>query len=143
MRKGSSMRKIVVSILVLIVLLAAIPAAAAPIGTNDARVKAIAEPILENLLAGFNKGNYAQYSKDFDATLREAIPEKKFQQVREEILKKIGSFKSKKFLGFLNQQAYTVVLWKGAFSGTKDDVLIKLVLSKRENKVVVVGLWFQ
>jgi hypothetical protein len=136
------MRKTVVSILVLIVLLAAIPAAAAFIGSNNGQVKAVSEPILDNLLTGFNKGNYPQYSKDFDDTLREAIPEKKFQQVREDILKKLGPYKSKKYLGFLNQQAYTVVLWKGAFAGTKNDVLIKLVLSKRQDKVVVVGLWF-
>ena len=137
------MRKNVVSILVLIVLLVAIPAAAAFIGTNNDQVKAVAEPILDNLLTGFNKGNYAQYSKDFDATLREAIPEGKFKQVREDILKKLGTYKSKKYLGFLNQQAYTIVLWKGAFAGTKNDVLIKLILSKRQDKVVVVGLWFQ
>jgi hypothetical protein len=143
MGKGSGMRKSVVSILVLIVLLVAIPAAAAFIGTDSDQVKAVASPMLDNLLTGFNKGNYAQYSKDFSDTLREAIPEKKFQQVREDILKKLGSFKSKKYLGFLNQQAYTVVLWKGAFAGTKDDVLIKLVLSRRQDKVVVVGLWFQ
>jgi hypothetical protein len=136
------MRKTVVSILVLIVLLAAIPAAAAFIGSNNGQVKAVSEPILDNLLTGFNKGNYPQYSKDFEDTLREAIPEKKFQQVREDILKKLGPYKSKKYLGFLNQQAYTVVLWKGAFAGTKNDVLIKLVLSKRQDKVVVVGLWF-
>jgi hypothetical protein len=137
------MGKTVVSILVLIVLLVAMPAAAAFIGTDNGQVKAVAEPILDNLLTGFNQGNYAQYSKDFDPTLREAIPEKKFQQVREELLKKLGAFKSKKYLGFLNQQAYTAVLWKGAFAGTKDDVLIKLVLSKRQDKVVVIGLWFQ
>jgi hypothetical protein len=137
------MRKYLSTALSVIVLLWAIPALAAFVGTDDSQVKAVAEPILDNLLAGFNQGNYAQYSKDFDDTLREAIPEKKFQQVREDILKKLGVFKSKKYLGFLNQQAYTVVLFKGAFAGTRDDVLIKLVLSKRQNKVVVTGLWFQ
>jgi hypothetical protein len=137
------MRKIIADILVLIVLLAAVPAAAAFIGTSDDKVKAVASPILDNLLTGFNQGNYDQYAKDFDATLHEAIPEKKFQQIRDEILKKLGPYKSRKYLGFLNQQAHTVVLWKGAFADTKDNVLIKLVLSKRENKVVVVGLWFQ
>jgi hypothetical protein len=137
------MAKKVVSFLILMVLLVTMPAAAAFVGTDDAQVQAVAEPILDNLLAGFNQGNYAQYSKDFDATLREAIPEKKFQQVREQILKKLGAFKSKKYLGFLNQQAYTVVLWKGVFAGTQDNILIKMVLSKRQDKVVVVGLWFQ
>jgi hypothetical protein len=106
-------------------------------------VQAVAGPMVDNLLAGFNQGNYAQYSRDFDDTLREAIPEKKFQQVRADILKKLGKYKDKKYLGFLNQQAHTIVLWKGAFDGTPDDVLIKLVLSRRQDKVQVVGLWFQ
>jgi hypothetical protein len=138
------LRKLVISILLVVVLLIlAIPAAAAPVGTSDQQVKAVSEPILDNLLAGFNQGNYAQYAKDFNDTLREAIPEKKFQQVRGELLKKLGKYKEKKYLGFLNQQAYTIALWKGAFANTQDDVLIRLVLSKRQDKVVVVGLWFQ
>jgi len=137
------MRKLLAGILGLSILFLAMPLTAAPVGTSDQEVKALAEPILENLLAGFNQGNYAQYSKNFDETLREAIPEEKFQQVRRQLMKKLGSFKSKNYLGFLNQQAHTVVLWKGAFTDTQDDVLLKLVLSKRQDKVVVKGLWFQ
>ena len=137
------MRKLLAGILGLSILFLAMPLTAAPVGTSDQEVKALAEPILENLLAGFNQGNYAQYSKNFDETLREAIPEEKFQQVRRQLMKKLGSFKGKNYLGFLNQQAHTVVLWKGAFTDTQDDVLLKLVLSKRQDKVVVKGLWFQ
>lgn len=125
------------------VFLLAVPAGAGFVGADDQQVKAMAEPILDNVLAGFNKGDYAQYAKDFDDTLREAMPEKKFQQVREDLIKKLGAYQSKKYLGFLNQKAYTVVLWKGAFAATQDNMLIKLVLSKRQDKVVVVGLWFQ
>ena len=124
-------------------LLAAAAAWAAPVGTDDRQVKAVAEPILNNLLAAFKDGNYAQYSRDFDEAMREAIPEKKFQQVRDNLTEKLGKFKSKKYLGFLNQQPHTIVLWKAAFDGTQNDILIKLVLSKRQDKVAVAGLWFQ
>ena len=124
-------------------LLAAAAAWAAPVGTDDRQVKAVAEPILNNLLAAFKDGNYAQYSQDFDEAMREAIPEKKFQQVRDDLTEKLGKFKSKKYLGFLNQQPHTIVLWKAAFDGTQNDILIKLVLSKRQDKVAVAGLWFQ
>jgi hypothetical protein len=137
------MRTVLASLLCLVVLLLALPAATAPVGADQVQVKAVADPILDNLLTGFNQGNYVQYSKDFDDTLREAIPDNKFQQVRQELLKKLGAFNSKTYLGFLNQQAHSVILWKGKFADTKDDILIKLVLSKRQDKVVVVGLWFQ
>jgi Protein of unknown function (DUF3887) len=137
------MKKTFVGILVLMAWLLALPAGAASVGSDDRQVKAVAEPILNNLLTGLNQGNYAQYSRDFDEAMREAISEKKFQQVREDLIEKLGKFKSKKYLGFLNQQNYTAVLWKGAFDATKNDVLIKLVLAKRQDKVVVAGLWFQ
>ena len=113
------------------------------VGTSDQQVQAAADPILDNLLAGFNEGDYQKYSKDFDPTLKESLPEAKFKQVRSEILQKIGKYQSRKYLGFLNQNQFTVVLWKGKFSDTASDVLIKLVSSKRPDKVVVVGLWFQ
>ena len=137
------MRKKVVAFLVLVVILLAVPGLAALIGKDERQVRAAAEPILDNLLAGFNQGNYAQYSRDFDEVMREAIPEKKFQQVRDDLIEKLGKYKTKKYLGFLNQQTYTIVLWKATFDGTQNDILIKLVLGKHQDKVVVAGLWFQ
>uniref|UniRef100_A0A7V4LDH3 DUF3887 domain-containing protein n=1 Tax=Desulfobacca acetoxidans TaxID=60893 RepID=A0A7V4LDH3_9BACT len=113
------------------------------VGTQRQAVQKVAEPILNNLLEGYNKGDYAQYARNFDDTLREAVTEKKFLQVRQELMKKLGEFKNKEYLGFLNQQRYTVVLWKSKFSATEDDILIRLVLSRRPDKVVVVGLYFQ
>jgi len=138
------MRKPVVSTLIMVaVLFLAISAAADFVGQTNEQVKAVATPILENLMVGFNQGKYDQYSRDFDDTMREAINKKKFQQVRSQLLKKLGKYKDKEYLGFLNQKRYTIVLWKGKFSETKNDILIKLVLSKRQDKIMVVGLWFQ
>jgi hypothetical protein len=136
--KWSRMAAIFVLLMVCVTL-----AGADVIGTSDQEVQAATDPILDNLLAGFNEGNYQKYSKDFDPTLKESLPEAKFKQVRSEILQKIGKYQSRKYLGFLNQNKFTVVLWKGKFSDTTSDVLIKLVSSKRPDKVVVVGLWFQ
>lgn len=125
------------------VLLTLSPAVAALIAQNDKEVRAIAEPILDTVLSGFNKNNYAAYSQYFDDTLKDAIPEKKFQQVRSDILKKLGKYQSHTYLGYQTKGNFTVVLWKGRFSKATDDVLIKLVLSRRVDKVQVSGLWFQ
>ncbi len=119
------------------------PAAAAVIGQNAQEVQALANPILDTVLTGFNDGNYGLYAKYFDDTLKDAIPEKKFQQVRAEILKKLGKYQSRTYLGYLTQRNSTVTLWRGRFSASDDDVLIKLVLSTRGDKIQVMGLWFQ
>jgi hypothetical protein len=128
---------------VVVVCLAMSPAAAGPVGQNDQEVQAVANPILETVLTGLNNGNYALYAKYFDDTLKDAITEKKFLRVRADILKKIGKYQSRTYLGFLKQGNTSVALWKGRFSGADDEVLIKLVLSKRGDKVKVLGLWFQ
>jgi hypothetical protein len=81
-------------LLIVLVLLLAAPALASR-GQPEQPGAGRGRPLVDNLLAGFNQGNYAQYSRDFDDTLREAIPEKKFQQVRADILKKLGKYKEK------------------------------------------------
>jgi len=125
------------------VLLALTPAAAEVIGGDDQTVQNLAEPVLDTVLTGFNNGDYGLYSQHFDDTLKDAITPKKFQQVREDILRKLGKYQSRVYLGFLQHGKSTVALWKGRFSKADDDVLVKLVLSKRGDKILVSGLWFQ
>ena len=126
-----------------LVLLLAAPALGGVIGKDDQEIKAAADPILDNLLAGMNEGNYQKYARDFDDTLKDAIPEKKFEQTRTQILGKLGKYQSRAFLGALQQNNMSVVLWKGKFEKSDSDILIKLVVSKRQDKIVVTGLWFQ
>ena len=73
------------------------PVTAEVVGQSDQEVQAVAEPILDNLLAGFNAGDYAQYSRDFDTTLKEALSPQKFQETRKALLPKMGKYKSKSF----------------------------------------------
>ena len=118
-------------------------ASAEVIGTTDEEVRAVAGPALDGILKGLKDSNYAEYSKDFDDTLKEAVPEGQFVKVKDQIDSTLGSCESKTYLGYLQKGPTTVILWKGKFSKTGDDQLIKLIMSKRGNKDLVTGLWFQ
>ena len=113
------------------------------IGKSNQEVKRIANPILDSILEGFGTNNYKKYSRNFDDTLKEAISEKKFLVVAQQIKSKIGNYQSREYLGFLKKGRMTLVLWKASFDESEDDVLIKLVISKRKGKYLVTGLWFQ
>jgi len=119
------------------------PALANVVGQDNAQVQTVADPILESLLQGFDTGNYELYSKYFDDTLKDMVSKQKFLQTRDKIFKSIGKYESRSYLGFLRHGKATVVLWKAKFSKSPDDVLIKLVLSRRGDRVKVLGLWFQ
>jgi hypothetical protein len=122
---------------------AAMPAVADFVGQRDGEVQAVADPILDTVLKGFAESDYGLYSQHFDDTLKDVISKKKFLQVRKDILKSIGAYQSRTYLGYLQKGKTTVVLWKGKFAHTPDEVLIKLVLSRRGDKTQVLGLWFQ
>jgi len=114
---------------------------AAPIANTDGKVQAIALPIVNSILAGYNDGDYSKWAKHFSSDMRTALPERKFETTRKTLLRNLGKFLSKEYVGFLTQENMTVVLYKGRFK--KGESLIKVVLSKERGKVIVTGLWFQ
>jgi hypothetical protein len=120
-----------------------VSAFAGTVWKTDKEVRAISEPILDNIFEGFKTSDYARYSKDFDDTLKEAISQRKFFEVSGQIKNSIGNYQSREYLGFLVKGKMTVILCKGRFDKSEDDVLIRLVVSKRGNKNLVTGLWFQ
>ena len=137
------MRHVIYVVLILAMVVASTSTFAGVIGKTDEEVRAIAEPILDNILEGFKTDDYVKYSRDLDDTLKETISENKFLETDRQIESSIGNYQSREYLGFLTKGQMTVVLWKGRFDKSVDDVLIKLVVSKRKDRYLVTGLWFQ
>lgn len=113
------------------------------IGQTDQEVKAIAEPLLENVMDALKNDDYAKYTKDFDLTLKEAVQEQRFHEISFQIKNGLGSYQSKEYLGFLDKGQTTLVLFRGKFDKSQSDVLIKLVVTKKEGKYYISGLWFE
>lgn len=114
-----------------------------PVGKTKQDVAKASEPIIENILAAMESGDVLKFRMDFDDTMKDAFPENKADSTIESINAQIGNCVSREYLGFLNAQGMTKVLWKGKYDKTEEDVLITLVISKRKNKNLVSGLWFQ
>ncbi len=137
------MRHIIRIVIIMAIVGIAVSTFAEVIGKTNEEIRIIAEPILDSILEGIETEDYAKYSRDFDGTMKEIISKKKFPGVNLQIQNSIGNYQSRKYLGSLIKGQMTVVLWKGRFDRSADDVLIKLVVSKRKNKYLVTGLWFQ
>jgi hypothetical protein len=138
------MRYVIIFVLISLTLASAsIPVSAAVIGKTDEEVRAITKPILDNILDGMRTGDYAKWSRDLDETMKENFSEENFLKVNQQIQNQIGDYVSCEYLGFLKKGGATMVLWKGTFDNTEDDVLITLIASKRNDKCFVTGLWFK
>ncbi|MDD2890716.1 MAG: hypothetical protein PHE49_08780 [bacterium] len=111
-------------------------------GTKE-KIQIIGDSLLNNVLDGMKTNDYAKYSRDFDATMKDALPEKAFIATNKQLIEFFGEYKGCEYLGFLNQKKTTMFLWKGFFNKSQDDVLIKLVVSETGGKYLISGLWFQ
>jgi hypothetical protein len=118
-------------------------AQAAPRNRTTQEMKEVAEPIMDNILDGVKLEDYIAYSKDFDQALKVLGSRTKFFQVARYLKKTMGNYMYREYMGSLNKDNLVVVLWKASFDKSQDDVLIKLFLTKQNNRYVVTGLRFQ
>jgi hypothetical protein len=113
------------------------------LGSSDSEVRPVAEPVLDTILEGMRTGNYAMYARYFDDIMRERIPEQRFEQLNDEIHGWIGDYKAREYVGFVNRGGMTTVVWKGRFSAVDTPVAIKVVMTRRQERPIVNGLWFE
>ena len=107
---------------------------------RDELLKA-ADPITDSILTGYNSGNYALYSKDFNEQMKNALPENVFTQTREEIMEKVGAYKSRVVSGTYKKNQYSIVEYTAEFENEKE-VNVKVVLVKLKDAYLVSGLWY-
>ncbi|MDA8336180.1 MAG: hypothetical protein M0Z41_14560 [Peptococcaceae bacterium] len=127
-------------ILALVLVLAGCGSQAAPV--NQSKVLAYANPITDNLLAGFNSGDYVKFTRDFDAVMRSAVKESTIQELRA----KLGQYQSRQLVTIQQtgpaNDPVMVVLYKAVFS-KDNNVIITISFQKMGNKEQVAGLYFK
>ena len=109
---------------------------------SEKDIKATAEKYLDNLLAGIKESNYEKYSRDFNGELKKSLTRDYLTTVKTNMEQNFGNYKSRQYLGLLRKGQRILVLWKAAFDGTKNDVLIQLFLTKKDNKYQITGVLF-
>ena len=129
----------------LLVFAAALPAFARRTekAREDVVIQRIADPILDNILNGFKKDDYTLYSQDFDPDLKLLGARSKFYEISRQMKSELGNYVSRIYMGSLKKKKMTIVLWKGVFEKSSNDILIKLVLEKKGKQHFVSGLWLQ
>jgi maltose-binding protein MalE len=111
------------------------------VSIDQQSVLSYADPIVDNLLAGFNEENHAKFSRDFDERMRSALPEVVFTQTQQSIVSKIGLYKSRTVSKVQKQGSGTLVIYNAEFE-KESGVEVKVVFTKDGEKNLVSGLFF-
>jgi hypothetical protein len=110
-------------------------------GEERTAVLAYADPIADNLLQGFNEGNYTLYSRDFSPEMKESLNETAFMQNREFVISRIGLYESRGDPVVTEQGEYIAVNYPAKFE-RENDVNVRLVFRKGDDAHLLYGLWF-
>ncbi len=98
-------------------------------GEERTAVLAYADPIADNLLQGFNEGNYTMYSRDFSAEMKGSLDEAAFVQNRELVTSRIGLYESRGDPVVTEDGEYIAVNYPATFE-REDGVNVRLVFRK-------------
>ena len=105
-------------------------------------VLAFSEPETDNLLAGLSSGDYSVFSKDFSTTMRQTLPQSKFDQWRNERVAKLGWYLRREVEGIVKRSDDTYTVIYQASFGYNDEVLMRVVF-RAEPPHQINGLWFE
>ena len=110
-------------------------------GDDATEVLAYAEPIVDNLMQGFNEGNYAKYSRDFGPEMKQALDEAAFAENHEFVTSRIGLYESRGDPVVTKTGEYVAVTYRAKFE-REDGVALQFVFEKDDPSHRLQGLWF-
>jgi len=130
------------AMLVVVVGLVACAPSAKAIPADEAEVlRGELEPMVDNLLAGLEGGNYAAFSRDFDAQMREAMTEAKFADLRAQFDEKLGRYQVRQFVKAEEIKGFTALIYDARFED-EEQVTVRVVFRQQDGQWLVTGLWF-
>jgi len=134
-----------IHVLLLIVYIASLMAACAPaetvvIGEERDAVLAFSEAKTDNLLNGMNANDYAVFSQDFDAEMRNAMPQSGFDALKKDRDETLGLYVSRSVNRVVKDGDFYAVIYDAVFE--KDDAVSIRVVFRIAEPHEVSGLWF-
>ncbi len=132
------MKKLYLSVLIVLLIAAAFAGCA---GSEPD----YAEPIVENILASIDSGDYEAFSRDLGDTLKSAMTEDAFNSLKDLLDSKAGRYQQKSFRDAAqttqNGIKMTVAVYTAKYSDEPGDVIVTVTFAGDEQKKVE-GLFF-
>lgn len=134
-------KRLVAILAILLFLLSACVSQGKPLeGADMEAVLAYSEAKTDNLLAGMNAGDYAVFSRDFDAQMLAAMTQSQFESMKADRDEKLGLYLSREVMTVLQAGEFYTVVYDAKFEKV-DSVVVRVVFRIAEPHQIS-GLWF-
>lgn len=137
--KAKWLRFLLVAAILSLALTACLPGKAVK-GADQEAVLAYAEPLADNILNAIETDDYALFSQDFTDEMKTAIDEAAFEDLREMLSTKVGSYQSRAVSSVRDVDGTLAVIYTAVFS--KDDEVVITLSVTADEPHQVSGLYF-
>ena len=134
------MNRLLSLLLVLTLLTACAPKQTPLTGADRDAVLIYSEAMTDNLLAALNSGDYAAFSRDFDADMLKAMDADQFAALKADRDAKLGAYISREVTDVLTMDDFIVVVYAAVFE-KEPEVFVRVVFHLEEPHQIS-GLWF-
>jgi hypothetical protein len=108
---------------------------------TETEVRALADPITENLLQAMNTSDYAQYTRDFDEAFKKNLSQSAFETLNSLRIETVGPYVSKEFWQAIQKNEKITIAYRAKFSGDSS-VIFSLYLKNIDRKWYVDGTYY-
>ena len=116
--------------------------AAQPISRlTEAEVRALADPMAENLLQAMNTSDYAQYTRDFNEAFKQNLSQSAFETINSLRIETVGPYVSKEFWQAIQKNERLTVAYRAKFTDDSS-VIFSLYLKNIDRKWYVDGTYY-
>lgn len=137
--KSKTLCILTAAVVLVLALTACLPGKAVK-GDDQKAALAYVEPIADRIFEGIESNDYALFSQDFDETMLKGIDETAFQQLRELLSSKVGSYQSREVSSVRDVDGTLLVIYTAVYSNAKQVVINLSVTGSEPHQVS--GLYF-
>ena len=104
---------------------------------SESEILAIANPIMDNLMAASSKIDHARHVRDFTENLKAIVTKENLEAQCKEYQAKLGNFAGRQFVAVFRKETDAAVFWKQQYTKSTGEHIAFLRLISENGKILV------
>ncbi len=104
---------------------------------KDSEIWAVAEPLMDNLMAASTAIDHARHTRDFTARLKSIVTPDQLRKVCERYQSEWGTLTRREPVAIFRRQRSVALVWKQWLSKTDDEFVAEMVLVEEDRRILI------
>ncbi|MFI5343849.1 MAG: hypothetical protein ACHQUC_06475 [Chlamydiales bacterium] len=108
---------------------------------SDNEILAIADPIMDNLMAGSTEINHQKHTRDFTERMKGIVTKEHLENVCNRYQTEWGYFSKREIIAIFRRPSSVAIIWKQHFTKQAGEFVAQMVLVEQDSRYLVDHAW--